>query len=497
MNSEKTSLNHIHKENIAILVWGLSSGGAERAAGLLSIYLAKYYNVYLFLRDIDNIVYDYDGTIVDVEPDEREYCEENVAKAKEKYCIKYSISFLDDMNYINIRTKRTDYVIVSARCTLSYFEKPKYASMYDMRRYFNHADAIVAVSNGVKYEMIEQFSVVPNKIYTIYNFIQQDVVLRKAKSEKIRLCNKNEKLIVSLGRLDQQKNYIRLIRQFYSLKQKRKDIHLLIIGSGEEDSALHAEIERLHLSEDVTILSYCKNPFKYLYKADLYAMTSHYEGLPNVLLEAMCLQIPIVAVDCVGGPRELLASRSDYENKIYGMELCERGILVEDIQSDDDGKTSFFCDAIQYMLDHEDYMKEVRENEQQYMEDYSNEKILKQWETLLKDVGKLPLSPYEDKVSSEKEVFIYGAGNLGKKTLLACKEMGIKVSAFIVSNSKNNPDTIDEIPVIEFSQFYKDPNDIQVLLAVGGQCGEDVVGALLSRGYTNINYVTYKKILET
>lgn len=497
MNNEKISSNHIHKENLAILIWGLSNGGAERAAGLLSIFLAKYYNVYFFLRDINSIVYEYSGTIVDVEPGENEgeYCEENVVNAKEKYHIKYSISFMDDMNYINIRTKRNDYVIVSARCTLSYFEKPKYASMYAMKRYFNKADAIVAVSNGVKYEMIEKFSVNPKKIYTIYNFIQQDVVLQKAKAENVKFRKENEKLIVNLGRLVQQKNQMRLIRQFYALKLKRKDVRLLIIGSGEEDSTLHAEIERLHLHDDVTILSYCKNPFKYLLEADLYVMTSHYEGLPNALLEAMCLKIPIVAVDCMGGPRELLAGRSDYGTKICGMELCERGILVEDVKSDDDGRTSFFCDAMRYMLEHEDYANAVRENEQQYMADYSNEKILKQWEMVLKEVSKLPLNPYEDKVSFEKEIFIYGAGNLGKKTLLVCKEAGIKVSAFIVSNLEDNPDMIDGIPVMEFSQLHKNADDIQFLLAVGGEYGEEVVGKLLDKGYTNITYVTYKRML--
>lgn len=489
MKNENTSLNGIHKENVAILIWGLSNGGAERAAGLLSIFLSKYYNIYFFLRDINSIVYEYSGTIVDVEPGENasEHCEENVAKAKEKYHIKYSISFLDDMNYINIRTKRKDYVIVSARCTLSYFEKPKYVSMYAMRRYFNKADAVVAVSNGVKYEMIEKFSVNPDKIYTIYNFIQQDVVLQKAQAGKTEPSKDNRKLIVNLGRLVQQKNQLRLIRQFYALKLKRNDVRLLIIGSGEEESSLHTEIERLHLNDDVTIMSYCKNPFRYLLEADLYVMTSHYEGLPNALLEAMCLQIPIVAVDCVGGPRELLAGRSDYENKVYGMELCERGILVEDTQSDDDAKTSFFCDAMQYMLDHGDYAKEVRDNEQEYMKNYSNEKIIKQWEAVLREVSKLLPNPYEDKVSSEKEVFIYGAGKLGKKTLLACKKMEIKVSGFIVSNLEGNPDTIGEVPVIEFSKFHKKPNDIQILLAVGGEYGDDVVRMLLDRGYTNIN----------
>lgn len=482
------------KKNVAILVWGLSSGGAERIAGLLSIYLSAYYNVYLFVTDSRNLVYEYKGEVVNIQPDSKiEYREEHIARAKEKYQIHYSISFLDDMNYLNIRTRKNDYVIVSARCTLSYFKKPHYASMYAMKKYFNHADAVVAVSEGVKYEMIREFGVKPEKIFTIYNFIQQETIRRKAAQKKWDDSGEGKKRIVSIGRLDEQKNQIRLLKQFAELRKIREDVKLILIGSGKEEASIRAKIKELGMDEDVELLPYCENPFAYLSRAYMYVMTSHYEGLPNAILEAMCLRIPVVAVDCVGGPRELLADRSDYENRISGFLPCARGLLVEDAESEDNGVTCFFRDAMRYLLEEEDYYKQIQDNERIYMHSYKNEAILEKWLEVLKQVDSSPVSPFEERLDSGKKTVIYGAGKLGREALKLCRQEKIEVLAFLVSDGGGASSSIEGIPVIGIDNFRENPAELQVLLGLHNKFHDEVVNKLLNKGYSDIRFVPFRK----
>lgn len=483
-----------YEKNVAILIWRLWGGGAERIAGSLSIYLSSCYNVFLFMADTEKIVYGYKGTIVDVEPDGKfEYREENVARAKEKYHIHYSISFLDDMNFINIRTKKKDRVIVSARCTLSYFDPPRYASMYAMKRCFNDADAIVAVSDGVKYEMVSKFGVDPEKIVTIYNFIDQEDVRQKATMKTADGCCENKKLIVNIGRLDKQKNQIRILRQFADLNAKRGDLRLLLIGSGEEENVIKEEIDRLGIGKDVGSISYCSNPFAYLSKAYMYVMASHYEGLPNAILEAMCLQIPVVAVDCLGGPRELLNDTSDYGEKIAGFKTCPRGILVEDAESDDGCLTYHLREAMEFMLDDHEYYIDVKKNESVFMQSYKNEDILRKWLDVIRRTDELDVQSVHIPIDTKKKTVIYGAGKLGKETLKLCRQDKIEVLAFLVTRFPTGPIHIDNIPVIGIDDFYHEPEQIQVLLGLDRKYHDDVVGNLLRKGFLDIRSVPFRK----
>ena len=102
-------------KNIAIMIPTLSGGGAERIAGLLSIYLSRKYNVYILLERDDNISYNYNGKLLKIPLDETGQVEAVVREYKKKYEIDCTISFLERMDIINIRTKVNDLIIVSER----------------------------------------------------------------------------------------------------------------------------------------------------------------------------------------------------------------------------------------------------------------------------------------------------------------------------------------------------------------------------------------------
>jgi glycosyltransferase involved in cell wall biosynthesis len=112
-------------------------------------------------------------------------------------------------------------------------------------------------------------------------------------------------VLVAVGRLQEQKDYPTMIRAFAQVRQARP-VRLLILGEGKERPVLEAQIEELGLQEDVSLPGFVTNPYAYLARASLFVLSSRWEGLPTVLIEALCCSTPVVSTDCPSGPREIL-----------------------------------------------------------------------------------------------------------------------------------------------------------------------------------------------
>jgi len=112
-------------------------------------------------------------------------------------------------------------------------------------------------------------------------------------------------VVVSVGRLSHQKDFGTLIRAF-AIVRERIASRLLIVGDGELRAETEQLIRQLGLDESVDIVGFVDNPFKYMARAAVYAMSPRYEGLGNVFIEAQVCGLPIVSTDCPGGPREIL-----------------------------------------------------------------------------------------------------------------------------------------------------------------------------------------------
>ncbi len=150
---------------------------------------------------------------------------------------------------------------------------------------------------------LKKYIILNKKCITIYNPIN----LNKKKN---KIFNK-QNIIISIGRLDKQKNFSMLIKAFKILLKNFSDYKLLIIGKGREKKNLIRIIKKYNLKKNVRILNF-RDPKKYYQKAKLFVLSSYFEGLPNVLLEAMSYELPIVSSDCSSGPREIL------KNNKYG-----------------------------------------------------------------------------------------------------------------------------------------------------------------------------------
>lgn len=174
---------------------------------------------------------------------------------------------------------------------------------------YKKASAIVAVSQNAARDLEKFARLSVNSVNTIYNpfdvaFIQQHAT--EAVSHPWFLCDKEQPIIIAIGRLTEAKDYSTLLHAF---AQVRLRIHarLLILGEGEQRNDLEALAQSLGLGADeLSMPGFVKNPFAYLAHADLFVLSSRWEGLPSVLIEAMACGTPVVSTDCPSGPREIL-----------------------------------------------------------------------------------------------------------------------------------------------------------------------------------------------
>ena len=110
---------------------------------------------------------------------------------------------------------------------------------------------------------------------------------------------------MAAGTLTRQKGFDLLIQAMASLVKIRPEIHLTILGDGPEKNNLENQIRSLDLLDSITLAGFQENPYPYFYHADLFVLSSRWEGLPNVVLESLACGTPVVAFDCPGSLGEI------------------------------------------------------------------------------------------------------------------------------------------------------------------------------------------------
>ncbi|MBA4372407.1 MAG: glycosyl transferase [Thermodesulfovibrio sp.] len=176
---------------------------------------------------------------------------------------------------------------------------------------YPRANRVIAVSQGIKDDLQKSFGIRKEKIQVIYNPLDLDEIRRLGR-ESVRhpwfipTAMKEMPVIVSAGRLTKQKGYPVLLRAF-ALVRKSVPCRLVILGEGPDRPMLERLISELDIEKDVSLAGFQENPFAFMEKAALFAMSSLYEGFLLVLAEAMTLGTPVVSTDCPSGPAELIS----------------------------------------------------------------------------------------------------------------------------------------------------------------------------------------------
>jgi glycosyltransferase involved in cell wall biosynthesis len=173
-------------------------------------------------------------------------------------------------------------------------------------RLYPKADQIVALSHGVAESLAQLAPQLRQQTTVIHNAGVEDDLLEKMREELLVEELPHAPLIVACGRLKALKGFGFLIDALKEVRQTTP-ANLLIVGEGEERAALERKIRRLQLQDCVRLVGFQENPFKYMAAADLFVLSSLFEGFGNVIVEAMACGVPVVATDCPYGPREIIA----------------------------------------------------------------------------------------------------------------------------------------------------------------------------------------------
>jgi glycosyltransferase involved in cell wall biosynthesis len=163
---------------------------------------------------------------------------------------------------------------------------------------YNRSDCIICVSNSVKNDLINSWNINSETVIRIYNPINTDNIdflLKERVEKEISLICANKKVIISIGRLEVQKNHILLLKSISLLKEEYENFVLIIIGDGNQKNNLLEYIKINNLEKYIKLIGYNTNPYKYLKLADLFVLPSFFEGFGIVLVEAMYLNKKIVS----------------------------------------------------------------------------------------------------------------------------------------------------------------------------------------------------------
>ncbi len=169
------------------------------------------------------------------------------------------------------------------------------------------ADHVVTVSKGARDDLQDWMNPTKAQVKAIYNpVIANDLYEKASLSVDHPWFQVGEPpVILGVGKLEPQKDFPLLIKAFVKVRAERS-CRLAILGWGPDQPTLEALIENLGLSADAALLGYVENPYAYMMQSHIFALSSAWEGLPTVLIEALALGLPVVSTSCKSGPEEIL-----------------------------------------------------------------------------------------------------------------------------------------------------------------------------------------------
>jgi glycosyltransferase involved in cell wall biosynthesis len=278
---------------------------------------------------------------------------------------KVMLSVLEDTNIVAIWAKAlagvSTRLVVSVHNTVSQESRnstqlKRKLTPYLVRLFYPWANEIVTVSQGAADDLVN-IGLSPKSIKVIFNPIVTPELFEKCQEPVDHPWFKpgSPPVILSVGRLEKQKDYGTLIRAFAQVV-KQRSARLMILGEGKERPSLEALIKDLGITESVALPGFVTNPYSYMAAATVFVLSSLFEGLPSVLIEAMAAGTRLVSTDCESGPKEILS------NGLYG-----KLVAVGDVQ----GIVEAIISSLDEPIDSEAQRKRVA--------DFSIEKVATQY----------------------------------------------------------------------------------------------------------------------
>ena len=336
----------MEKKSILFILPDLNAGGAERIVTTIANHLPreKFSPSILLLRK-EGLYLDFlqnDVEIIDIKTPRIRHALKPILKQIRKRKPDIVFSGYGEVNaYLSLFIKlfpKTKFIARETNVVSQHVTRREILFFY---KFYNNYNKIICQSDDMMNDLVENFKIKKDKLIKINNPVDFSFIEEKlenaTKPESYREGYKN---IVAIGNLSSRKGFDNLLKVFEKLKKHNVFLHIL--GDGRDKELLHQMKDNLEL-ENVIFHGVQKNPYPFLKFADLFVLSSRYEGFPNVLLEAGACGTYALANNCKGGINEIIQPKingeiSDIENhEVFAAKIVE---ILEQIHDSEAIKNS-------------------------------------------------------------------------------------------------------------------------------------------------------------
>jgi glycosyltransferase involved in cell wall biosynthesis len=307
---------------ISIFIPSLRGGGAERAMVGLANGFARYgYQVDLVLADAKGIFKNEVSEAVRVVNLDSKRMAASVFRLARYLRHNRPDVLLSAMTHVNLTaiwarhiSRVATRLVISERSTFSQALKGlggrrlvRWLMPRLVRYFYPSADAVVSVSMGVQEDLLRHVILPSTMTHVAYNPVVDDSLIQRA-AEPIEhpwFAVGTPPVVLAAGRFTEAKNFPLLLKAFALVRRKRP-CRLMILGEGPLRHVLETRVSALRLGTDVLLPGFVDNPLPYMRQASVFVLSSSWEGLPAVLIQAMACGCRVVSTDCPSGPREIL-----------------------------------------------------------------------------------------------------------------------------------------------------------------------------------------------
>jgi len=373
--------------DIAIFIPSLDKGGAEKVAALTANYLSLNKRVELVLMDktihqslsanvsFYFLTHDYRRSalfkLIGIYKSSKDYRKYLKRKKPE-----YSISFLNRPNFINVlassKMPQVKTIINERSYPPKAYEKIGLVNWITVNlivRLYKKADLIISNSSLSSSYFKELFPKMERQIKVWNNPIDtSDIELPRSE-----ISDKKVLRLLNVGRLDSNKNQELIIRAIAEIKTIK--IELDLVGKGENESYLKKVVHKLGLSNQVHFHGQIEQTKPFYLNADIFVLSSVFEGFPNVILEALKYGLPVISTDCKSGPREIFKVSNSTE--LVEVHETKLGLLIGSIVP------LYLKNAILELANNDVLYREISKNGIDRVKEFSSEKRLSEYLSLL------------------------------------------------------------------------------------------------------------------
>ena len=294
-------------KNLIIFIPSIENAGVEKNLFILSNYFSKHINNIYLVTANNNFKKKFDKNIKIICPKSKFF--NNQSRLIKSICCFFLLfNLIKSKNFVLFSFQQNLFAAIIAKFfsinliirlntspdkyISNYFQKIIFQTIYKL------ANEIIVNSKDFKKNLKKKLDIKSSYVYN-------PIITNKKFKKKIKKINKDLK-ILNIGRLTHQKDHMTLLRSLKLLKENTIKFKASIIGGGYNYDNLKEYIKTHQLQKEIKLLGYKKNAHKFMNKANLFILSSKYEGLPNVLIEAQKHNLPIISTNCPTGPKEIL-----------------------------------------------------------------------------------------------------------------------------------------------------------------------------------------------